>query len=314
MLPQFIGQLCVVKGLSAIDQQFIHYLHSFAVLLVLVVISISTRFSRRLSLFVSRAVIRAICLLLLLSYSSIASTSLLLVRATTFVDVNKVYSYLSPDIEYFHDRHLIYGLIAIVIALTIVFGLPLLLLVEPFLNSKINFTRIKPLLDQFQGCYKDKFRYFASYYMIFRLMIFGILAINDSNPFVTLYLLQIICLMILLHFRVKPYNNNMMNFLDSFTLFVLVLAISLQIIETYRGFPSNTALAIAFVLVILPLFAFLLIVLCLLVVIIKKLIVCYHTSTKNIETANIGAIEMHRCPHDIIVDQGLRDKTKTTIV
>ena len=53
MLPQFIGQLCVVKGLSGIDQQFIHYLHPFAVLLVLVVISISTRFSRRLSLFVS---------------------------------------------------------------------------------------------------------------------------------------------------------------------------------------------------------------------------------------------------------------------
>ena len=160
---------------------------------MLVVIRITTRFSSRLSLFVSRAVIHAICLLLLLSYSSIASTRLLLVKATSFTDVNKVYSYLSSDIEYFHGRHLIYGLIAIFIALVVIFGLPLLLLVEPFINSKINFARIKSLLDQFQGCHKDKFHYFTSYYMIFLLMIFGILAINESNPFVTLYLMEVTC-------------------------------------------------------------------------------------------------------------------------
>ena len=28
-------------------------------------------------------------------------------------------------------------------------------ILEPFLNSKINFAKIKPLLDQFQGCYKE---------------------------------------------------------------------------------------------------------------------------------------------------------------
>ena len=317
VLPQFLGQLCVVKGLSGIDQQFIHYLHPFAILLVLVVVSISTRFSRRLSLFVSRAVIHAICLLLLLSYSSIASTSFLLVRAISFTNVHKVYSYLSPDIEYFHGRHLVYGLIAIVIAFTVVLGLPLLLLVEPFLNSKINFIRIKPLLDQFQGCYEDKFRYFACYYMIFRLIILGIIAINESNPFVTLYLLQVICLiMILVHVAVKPYNNNIMNILDSFILFVLVLAISLQIVETYRGLPSNTALAIAFVLVILPLFVFLLILLCFLVIRIKKWTALHNFTTKNVEITNDGDvdIEMQKCQHDIIVDQRLRDEAIITVV
>ena len=47
-----------------------------------------------------------------------------------------------------------YGVVAILCELIIVIGLPLLLLLEPFLNRKINFVRIKPLLDQFQGCYK----------------------------------------------------------------------------------------------------------------------------------------------------------------
>ena len=316
LLPQFLGQLCFVKGLSGIDQQFIHYLHPLAILLMLALISISTRYSPKLSLFVSRAVIHSICLLLLLSYSSIASTTLLLVRALTFTNVDEVYSYLSPDIGYFRGRHLGYGLMAILIGLVIVIGLPLLLLLEPFLNSKINFIKIKPLLDQFQGCYKDKCRYFASYFLIFRLMILGILAINKPNSFTTLYSLQVICLiMILIHVTVKPYSNNLLNFFDSFMLFVLVLVISLQIVETYHGFSPNAALVMAFVLVVLPLFVFLLVVVYLYVEKIKKLIV-YSISTikpsKSAENANSEVTEMHQC--EFIVDQNARDKLNTTIV
>ena len=53
LLPQFLGQLCFVKGLSGIDQQFIHYLHPLAIILMLALISISTRYSPKLLLFVS---------------------------------------------------------------------------------------------------------------------------------------------------------------------------------------------------------------------------------------------------------------------
>ena len=317
LLPQFLGRLCFVKGLSEIDQQFIHYLHPLAILLILALISISTRYSPKLSLFVSRAVIHAICLLLLLSYSSIASTSLLLVRAITFTGVDQIYSYLSPDIEYFHGRHLVYVLIAIIIGIIIVIGLPLLLLLEPFLNSKINFIKIKPLLDQFQGCYKDKFRYFASYFLIFRLMILGIVAINQPNSFITLYSLQAICiLMILIHVTVRPYNNDHLNFFDSFMILILVLVISLQIVEAYHGFSPDAALGMAFVLVILPLFVFLLTVMHLQFENIKKLIVYFISAIKSSKNAenpiNAEATEMHQC--EIIVDQNTRDKSKTTIV
>ena len=82
-------------------------------------------------------------------------------RPLTFIDVNKVYTYLSSDIEYLHGRHLVYTIVAIMFAIVIVIGLSLLLLFEPFLNSKINFIKIKPLFDQFQGCYKDKYHCFA---------------------------------------------------------------------------------------------------------------------------------------------------------
>ena len=74
-----------------------------------------------------------------------ASTSLLLMRSLKFYKIDKVYTYLSPDIEYFHGRHLAYSIVALFCAIFIVIGLPLVLILEPFLNHKINFVKIKPL-------------------------------------------------------------------------------------------------------------------------------------------------------------------------
>lgn len=65
-------------------------------------------------------------------------------------------------------------IVAIVCHIFVV-DLPALLLLEPFLRSKFNFVRIKPLLDQFQGSYKDKYCWFTAYYLICRLVIFLII-------------------------------------------------------------------------------------------------------------------------------------------
>ena len=97
-------------------------------------------------------IIHVICLLRLLSYTSIASTSLLLMRSLTFYKIDKVYNYLSPDVEYFHGRHLAYGIVALLCLISIAMGLPLLLTFQPVLKYKFNFVKIKPILDQFQGC------------------------------------------------------------------------------------------------------------------------------------------------------------------
>ena len=168
--PQFLGQLCLAEGLSGIDIPFIHYIHPLVISIILAKISFLARFSQRLSLFIARGIIHVICFLLLLSYTSIVATSLLLVRSLKFYNVDNIYTYLSPDIEYFHGCHLAYFIVAVMWIATVVIGLPLILLLEPFLNRKINFIKIKPLLDQFQGCFRDQFRWFAAYYMICRLL------------------------------------------------------------------------------------------------------------------------------------------------
>ena len=319
LLPRFLGRLCFVEGMSGIDQQFIHYLHPLAVLLIVSLLSVSARFSPKLSLYLSRVVIHVICLLLLLSYTSIASTTLLLLKSIRFTDVDKVYSYLSPDIEYFRGRHLFYVLVAILTGLVIVIGLPLLLSLEPFINSKINFIKIKPLLDQFQGCYKDRLGYFASYYMILRLIILTIIVINSTDIFVTLYLLLVLCsLMMLVHTAVRPYVSDALNLFDSCMFVMLTLVISLLIIETNRGSQSSAILATAIILIIMPLFAFLTMVVYLHTASIKKLVYFFINAIKkprrttDPDRMNNKDIEM--CEHDVVVDQKLRERLKTTTV
>ena len=249
--PQLFGQLCFVEGLSGIDQQFIHYSHALAVSLILLIIVLVARYSARLTRFVSPCVIRVICLLLLLSYTSLASTSLQLLRPLTFNDVDEVRTYSSPDIKYFTGRHLVYGIVAILCEVIIVIGLPLFLLLEPFLRRRVNLVRIKPLLDQFQGCYKDKYRWFAAYYLICRQVIILIVYVGNGNYYYMLYGLQTACVInAMIHGVVQPYKNDLLNGLDEVILVILILVANLNLFSLSSFIPTNY---FSVILVILPL-------------------------------------------------------------
>ena len=257
LTPQFLGQLCLVQNMSAIDQQFIHYVHPTVISFILIMISIIARRSHRVSLFISRGIIHFICFLLLLSYTSVATTSLLLMRPLMFMDVDKVYTYLSPDIEYFHGHHIVYNIVAILFVIVIVIGFPFLLLFEPLLNSKFNFVKIKPLLDQFQGCYKDRYRCFAGYYMICRLVIILLVIVKISDDFTTHYLLISSCtLMALIHVLVRPYVSTIHNAFDGITLHLIIIISLLTKVDLVDNYDETFVLVVTYILVILPFMSF----------------------------------------------------------
>ena len=293
MIPRFLGELCFIKNMSGIDQQFIHYIHPVAISIFLVIITVLARKSRRLSTFISKGIIRVICYLLLLSYTSVATTSLLLMRPLIFHDVDKVYTYLSPDIEYLHGRHLAYAIVAVMFTTVIVFGLPLVLGLEPLLNSKINFIKVKPLLDQFQGCYKDKYRYFAAYYMICRLVIITIMIANSSNSFILQYSLLAACVMItLIHHILKPYANSLLNDFDGAILQVLILISALPFVEFFDDSDATLLRGVTFIIVMLPLLIFITMSLMINKERIKKLPAYCYTKCSQIHLRNYNQIPL----------------------
>ena len=248
LTPQFLGKLCFVQGLSGIDQQFIHYFHVVSIFLLIGIIVITTRYSFKIASIVSRCILRVICLLILLSYTSLASTSLQLLRPLHFDDVDGAYVYSSPSIKYFTGRHIPYGIIALLCELFIVIGLPLLLLLEPFLQRKVNFIKIKPLLDQFQECYKDQYRCFAAYYFICRQTIIALVYISNFNN--AQYFLQTICIItVLIHIWTQPYRNEKLNTLDGVILLIMVLVVNLNLFT----FSRSSTILIVVVIVAFPL-------------------------------------------------------------
>ena len=245
LAPQFLGKLCFVQGLSGIDQQFIHYAHALAVFLLTIVIVIAARWSMKIASIVSHCIIRVICLLLLLAYTSLASTSLQLLRPLYYHDTDDVYVYLSPSIEYFGGRHAAYGIIACGCGLIIVIGFPLLLFLQPFLRGKVNFIKIKPLLDQFQGCYKNQYHWFAAYYLVCRLLIIGIAFESNFNN--GLYYLQTIgIIIVMIHIWIQPYQSDTLNILDGIILLTMILTINLGSYTFIRS--TTTILVIAMVI------------------------------------------------------------------
>ena len=258
LTPQFLGQLCLVRNMSGIDQQSIHYVHPVVISLILIIISVLARRSRRISSFISRGIIHFICFLLLLSYTSVTNTSLLLMRSLTFEGIDEVYTYLSPDVGYCHGRHLVYVIMAIIFTITVVIGLPLLLLLEPFLNSKINFVKIKPLLDQFQASYKDEYRYFAAYYMTCRIVIITVVIIRGSDDLTIQYVLTSVCtLMALIHLIVRPYVDKVHNIFDGMILQLIVIISVLPLIEFTGSYNKTLVVVVAYAVVILPITSFL---------------------------------------------------------
>ena len=268
LTPRFLNRLCFVKGLSGIDQQFIHYAHPLAFLVMLFLISRVARRSSKATRILSRAgIVRSTSLLILLLYTSLSSTSLRLLRPLSFHGTDGLYTYLSPNIKYFSGRHIIYGIVALVCLFVVALGLPMFLFLQPFLKrcKRINFIRIIPLLDQFQQCYKLEYHWVASFYLICRLVIFFFLdlyIITDSNT--RFYILQVVCFVIAaVHAWLRPYKDDKLNSLDQMILLVALMVVTLNIGIPFTSLDAKKIVndVIVLLFALLPLVTFIIFIL-----------------------------------------------------
>ena len=164
---------------------------------------------------------------------------------------------------------------------------------------------MKPLLDQFQGCYKDRYRWFAGYYMICRIVIITITIVLSSNDFTSRYLLITTCAAILLvHLSVRPYKSKLLNAFDGLLLLLLVLVSILLLAEFIN---SDSVVQITFALLTIPVVIFLALYLNVHKDAIKKLVICcsvYCKSKKSNKSPESAAVTSHDI--DLTIDDRMR--------
>ena len=248
--PPFLKYINLCLGdADVIDHVFIGYVHPLIVTCVVGLIFFTARRFVVVARYVGRYVnSKSICILLLLSYSSVCYTSVQLLKPLAVFDhdltvqVQHWQTYLSPTVQYFHGRHILYATIAILCELIIGIVLPLVILTQRYMIRYFNLKliSIKPIIDQLQGCYKEEYRWFAAYYLICRQVLYGTNIIldfvsaawnknakwfgapspEDNTP--STVMLIIVITIVVIPLWLQPYKRRDLNILDSAILFTLV--------------------------------------------------------------------------------------------
>ena len=265
--PQFLGYLpiCFYKNLQSLEQQAFLYVNPIIISILVVATIIILRCCSKRFAFKDNTLIKAICLLLLLSFTAITETSFRIMNGVIFAGSKQVYVTIEPQIKYFNPtKHLPWFIIGLGVIVFLVIPFTLLLLFAPLLTRCFNLNKIKPFLDEFQGCYKDKFRWMAGYYFFWRFIYFWALAVPVTNFVRLQYEIQLISFAVLvIHMLLQPYQSNWLNFADSLLLADLTL-LTLLFGQTgnivFGSSSSSVRQGIVYVLVFIPIFYLIIII------------------------------------------------------
>ena len=225
----------------------------------------------------SASLINAFATFLLLSYSKLTLTSIMLLTPSYLYNqtghhVNTVALYDSNLGFFRNEKQIWLAILAILIFITFVILPPLLLLLYPWrcFQKLLSYFRLhRPglitFMDIFQGCYKDgsngtrDCRWFSAYYFIFRIVIYIVLVVFrftvlvHSSEQLLIQSLHIISILVLVY--LKPYKNCSYNILDITILADSIIISSLYMYNTTSTNSSNSVVVAVcmFIAVALPL-------------------------------------------------------------
>ena len=320
---------CLFKTATALDIIALNYITLlYSVILVTCILFAKTKCTSRscrafsgCSGSLQGGIIHGLTAVMILCYAQCTRTSILLITYTNIYDkgsqkVSTVVFY-NGNIEWMSVQHLPYAIPATIFLIFVVIS-PLVLLIYPIHYKVLSFFKIgesnctkvifnplekmKPLLDSFQGCFKDEYRFFSSLYFLYRFAILLCVTLTQLQD--VHFLLEIILLLILLlHAICQPYKKRLHNIIDAllFTNLAVMNGITLY---NYSNVNSDLDMSynihvsswIQAILIVTPL------VVTLMYLVVKFLfckIICKKFLLAKLET-NSEEIEMSSSEHDNI--------------
>ena len=199
--------------------------------------------------------------LLLLCYTSIGETCILIVAVKRITGLNGTYWYADPTIQYGQGFHGLLVFVAVILILVYILPFSIGLLLPPVILRTRLSIMLKPLLDAFWNPFKPKFRFWIGLRFILRIIpfCFAVLIPPPDNSF---WLAIFLAALLMFHGHFQPFEGKWQNFLDFFFyLNLLLLALGTVF---FSPTPSNNSnhynIAFVSVLVALAYLVFLIIV------------------------------------------------------
>ena len=257
---------CLWKNASALDMLAFKYVTIlYAILLVVAVICIMNKCGGRCLAKYYRistikvTVIHGISTFLVICYAQCIRISLSLLlpvhlhtaqNEKSIDPRSRVRVWFNGELTHLGKNHWIYAAPAILCLLTVGLFPPVLLLVYPLMNKSLallgleekkpfqilllSISWLKPLLDSFQGCFKDNLRFFAGLYFLYRWTF--LLFHWGTGNFSAYYTGTggILVFMLTLHTVCQPYIKRVHNIIDTMLFANLVLINSLSFFNYHK--------------------------------------------------------------------------------
>ena len=203
------GGICLWSSMDDLQKLAFNYLlpvYFFLCLCVLNKVVVAwphSFFTRR---FTQTSMARAFCTLFVLSYSTVVDVSL---KILTPINVGGNYFvYYQGYVEYFGSCHAGFAVFALILVIFIGLLFPLVLLRRQWFQS-FDKGLTKLLLDNFQKCFRDGYKWFAGFYFVSRFILLVIGFFPLLSAALRFSLLNSVCCIILTVFVLcKPYTDD----------------------------------------------------------------------------------------------------------
>ena len=219
----FVPKSC--KALCTVGLQYIFPL-SILIFLPSVVLILSNCCPKKCQkcAFRSNIWVKSICLIFLLTFTSLTETSILILQPIQFDGIKGNYIFLQPESQYLGNlTHKVLFSLAIIIEVLLTIAV-IIFLLSPYLTRfrRCNSLKLKPFLDEFQGGYKERYRFMAASYFIYRQVILWIMLFpNYTDATSAIHLVTMVKLIV--HLAIRPYRSRLLNITDGMFLTTLLL-------------------------------------------------------------------------------------------
>ena len=183
-------EVCFSSHLDMFWKSLLQYAFPLYIWLLVAAIIVLSRYSTVAARLSGRNAVPVLATLFLLSYAKVLDT---IIAAFSFTSIETekngplVVWLHDGNLKYMQGKHIALVLVSSLFAIFYIIPLTILLLFAPALQRISHYRvvrliqRLKPILDAFQGPYKDKFRWWPGLMLVVRIILFIALTANTTH-------------------------------------------------------------------------------------------------------------------------------------
>ena len=200
-------EVCFFKSLDAYIRTWMQFVFPVYIWILVGLMICTSRYSTRISKLSGSNTVSVLATLFLLSYAKLLRTIVDAISFTTLTDQHGDISFvwlLDGNRPAMKGGHIALVVISVITMVAFVLPFTTLVLLAPCLQARSGHhllrwvNKIKPLLDAYQGPYKDRFRYWTGLTLVLRIVLVAIFGGNAlGNPRINLFAISIVVLLLI---------------------------------------------------------------------------------------------------------------------